>query len=794
MNVPHIPPRWSKLLRDVALEKERVALMFAALVASLIAIATVLGAWQILRREIRANYLATQPAMATLEVEGGIDDDLLAKVRDRPEILQAEARDVLQCRVQVGEEWLPLLVFASESLTDLRLNRFFPERGAWPAAEGTLLLERNALPILGADIGTRLRVRLPEAGVKEIAVTGVVHDPGLPPAYQERQGYAYASTESLRGWGEDPRLHELRIAFRGTDLNTVEVRRLAETLATDLVMDGVRIEEIRVPPFERHPHQTQMETILVALLLFTALALVLSSVLVATTLSGWLARQTRELAVMKAVGATSLQISGIYLAFVAALGAVACLVAWPLGGRGAILFAERISSLLNFGVNDASLGLAHPAVLVLAGIAVPLLVAWVPIRAASRASVREAMADWGAAVSKAGSWGERMPGIVRRLVRRPRRLALSLLLLGSSGAIFMTALNVREGWTENLAKIWRTRHYDIEIRFRVPQSVSELEALEGIPGIVQVEPWSWNPASLARPGRIEMVQVWPDKGHGSFSLMGIPTDTRLVSFPVIRGRWLRETDSTGTMLNHFAWAQAGKPEIGTSIHVGLDGRILAVTVVGVIEEVGSPALAYLTSGAFAELAGTEGRSRMVRVVTSAETPSERAEILRDLERVMEERAMPVQLALPFSELKTAIGDHMKVLLGALFGLAGIIGLVGVLGLASVTGMGVLERTREFGVLKTLGATPGTILGMVLGEAVLTGALSWILGFALAWPLTWAMDAMIGSLGFLAPLPFVFAPDGPLVWLALVVVVSLVAGWIPASRAGRITVREALVEV
>jgi putative ABC transport system permease protein len=135
-----------------------------------------------------------------------------------------------------------------------------------------------------------------------------------------------------------------------------------------------------------------------------------------------------------------------------------------------------------------------------------------------------------------------------------------------------------------------------------------------------------------------------------------------------------------------------------------------------------------------------------------------------------------------------------VLIGALFGLSALIGLVGILGLISVTGMEVLERTKEFAIMKTLGATPGTILRMVVGQALVTGWLSWLFAVALAVPLTMAMDRLIGSLGFLAPLPMVFRYGGAALVLVAVTILSILSGWIPARRAGRITVREALTEV
>lgn len=781
-------------MRDVVLEKERTLLMFAALVVSLFAIAAIYGGRQILQREIRTNYLSTQPAMCTLEMGEGISADLLDRVRDRADVESAEAHDVIQARVRVGEDWLPMLVFATDSMGGLRLNRYFPERGAWPARPGTFLLERTAAPVLETEVDASILVKLPGGQEQEVVVSGLVHDPGLSPAYQERFGYAYATRATLSQLGLETGLHELRVSFHLDRRDRAEIERHARTLADDLARSGVEVHEIRVPAFEKHPHQLQMETVLLMLLLFACLALFLSAILVATTLSAWLARQTRELAVMKAVGAGKWQIAGIYATFVVVLGGAASLVALPAGAHASVAFAGMISSMLNFTLADVHLTWSNTAIVLVAGVLVPLVVSLFPVWIASRSTVREALTEWGARVPGVGSWGARLPRTLRQLVRRPRRLALSLALLASSGAIFLTSLNVRDGWSANLDKIHAVRHYDVEVRFREPVADSVLAALESVPGIDLVQTWGWSSASLSKKGEIDLVHVWPDKGHGSLALLGLPVPGDLVTFPLIAGRWLRPSDTNGLMLNHIAWIQAGRPEIGSEVAVGSEGRNLAGTLVGVVEEVGSPGVVYLERGVYSRFMANEGRSRMIRVVTAARTPQERSSLLRDLERAMSDRGLPVQMAIPFSELRTAIGDHMKVLIASLFALAGLIAFVGMLGLASVTGMGVMERTREIGILKTLGGTPGRIQRMVVSEALLVGGMSWFLGCVLAVPLTLGMDRLIGSLGFLAPLPLEIPLYGPIVWLVLVIGVSGLAGWIPARRAGNITIVQALAEV
>src|SRR6266540_6583800 len=128
-------PRWQKLLRDLWLTRGRTALMVVAIAVSLFGVGTVLSGYAILTPEISRNYLGTNPASATIELDR-VDEALLAAVRARPGIAAAEARETLTARVQVGpDQWRPLLLFVVPDFNAMRVSTFQREAGAWPPPE-----------------------------------------------------------------------------------------------------------------------------------------------------------------------------------------------------------------------------------------------------------------------------------------------------------------------------------------------------------------------------------------------------------------------------------------------------------------------------------------------------------------------------------------------------------------------------------------------------------------------------------------------------------------------------------
>jgi putative ABC transport system permease protein len=124
-------------------------------------------------------------------------------------------------------------------------------------------------------------------------------------------------------------------------------------------------------------------------------------------------------------------------------------------------------------------------------------------------------------------------------------------------------------------------------------------------------------------------------------------------------------------------------------------------------------------------------------------------------------------------------------------MSSIIGCVGGLGLMTTMSLNVLERRREMGVLRAIGATPRIVWAMVVAEGLVIGLLSWAIAALLAWPVSKVVGNTIVRVMFRSGLDFTFEPVGLVVWLLITVALSAAASFVPAWRASRATVREAL---
>lgn len=777
-------------------------MMIAAVAVSLTTVGTVLTVAAIVGREMPRNYLATHPASATLETSGGVTPDLVAAVRARPGVADVTARTTVMARVRIGDRWRPMLLFVADPADPMTMATFTVERGAWPPPDDTVLLERSGFDMLGVGVGDAISVRIGAGPPRSLTVSGSVHDAGVAPSWQEQTAYGYVTPAAITALGGNPTFDELRVVVSPGGDDATRIAATAQDLASWLATQGHPVSEIRLPPPNQHPHQWQLTVVLLMLGTFGVAAVLLAAVLVAAIVSAMLAEQVRQIGILKAVGARTSQIAAMYTLLPALVGALAAVVAFvptALLGRG---LSAVIAELLNLDLIDQSIPLYVFGLELAAGIILPVVVSLVPIVRASRVTVRQAIDDYGT-----GPQGGRVAGLDRRLagirglsrptllslrntVRRPGRSLLTVAMLAFGGAVFLTGVNTIEAWNSTIDRGLGYRHYDLELRLPQPSSSALIVSTIGaVPGVASVEAWASAPTAAARPGEVDVVRVYPDKGHGSFTLVGLPPDTHLIDFPVLEGRWLRPGDGDAIVLNQTAKAAFPDVRVGDRLALRTADHVTTWRVVGFAQELGSPAMAYVSDTAYATAVSRAGMASLVRIGIAP--GQSRTAVLDRVENAASAASIPVAVSLTTSELRDAIDQHVIVLMAVLVMTALLIATVGTLGLATTMSINVLERTREIGIMHALGALPRTVLRMIAVEGLTVGIVSVPLAFVLSLPLTAIVGSIIGAMSLRVPLTFAVSPIGVLAWLLLILLGSGVASAVPARNASRLSVREAL---
>jgi putative ABC transport system permease protein len=804
-------PRWRKIVGDVVQNQGRIAMMLASIIVGAFTVAAISTAYMILAREINRGYLATNPPNALMDVDR-LDDKAMAIVRNQDGIEFAEASGRHLARIEIRpNEWLPLLLFVSPDFRAQHIGTVNLEAGQWPDSAEGIVIERTALPLAQSVLGGVINVQTSNGTTHKLTVTGVVHDAGVAPAWQQQTVYGYITPATMRLLGESDALRSLKIAVNDSNEpaeTRLKTERIAVGVAEQLKHDGYSVGEIRIPP-RQHPHWGLMRKMVIMLLIFSALTLLLSAVLTATLTASMLAPQVRQIGVMRAIGARNSQIFQLYAGLILAIGIIAVGIAVPLGIFAGRRLAAFSAYNQNLDVGNFSVSPWIYLVQMLAGVGLPLLLAFIPIFNATRRPVRETLNEYGvqsprAATGKFLPWTSRFmrlfpmrsfPAVtlaVRNGVRRKTRLALTIGLLATAGALFITSMNILAAWKQNLIDARIDRHVDIEIRFAKPQPAEAVIAnVTAIAGVKHVEAFAEDAAAVTRSDGLNITRTFPDGGHGSLSVHAIPATSQFITPSLISGRWIEPGNLGKTVINQQALAFFPNAKVGDQIQVKVRGHELQLRIAGIIRERLTGATMYISTESYAHAVGESGVTQALRIGLENADEETAIKIAALAEQSQERAGFKVIESTSQARLGRALAGHLFMLIFILIMMSILMAIVGVLGLSSAMATSVLERTREFAVLRAIGAGNGSILRTVMGEGLFLAALSVLVASVLSIPFTARVATLIGTASLGPAMGVVLSATAIPLWLAIALASASLASGYPARRATRMTIRDAL---
>ena len=318
----------------------------------------------------------------------------------------------------------------------------------------------------------------------------------------------------------------------------------------------------------------------------------------------------------------------------------------------------------------------------------------------------------------------------------------------------------------------------------------DLHVIENVKGV------KWAIGFLIKQGKAE----YKDEVGIGFGIGSNPEDLELLqeiqSFEIKEGRDLKEGDKFKVVVgyNHIYGDIWNKPmQVGSTMQIeGYDFK-----VIGVLKKIGNPiddGSLYVTKDILKEILNVEDEESQIMVKTAEGfEPSEVAETIeRKLRKSRGEKEDQETFSVQTSEQLLGVFQNIfAVVQGVLVGIAGISLLVGGVGIMNTMYTAVLERTKEIGTMKAIGAKNSQILLLFLLESGLLGLVGGLIGVGIGISLAKGAEYLAGVY---IGTPLLQASMNPVIMIGALIfsfVIGTLSGIAPAYQASKLKPAEAL---
>ncbi len=790
---------WYKIVRDLWDNKGRTLQVVLIIGLGAAAIGMILGTRNVMIAGMQSIWVDAHPAMIDIGADPPITDDELIVLQHVDGVAKIEGMNstAIEWRLSPQAEWKQGGLTARADYARQTFNVLDLESGQWPR-ERDVAVERGSDTFFGIPNNAKVYLRISKQ-VHEVQVKGVVYNPLSQPAAFGGSAQFYITRDTFEQWIGTRDFATIMVSAPRWDRPAVT--DLADRLQEKLTKQG-KTSNRQITDPNKHFFQDTIDGLFSLLTILAVLTLVLGLLLVYNTMSALISRQVDQIGVLKAVGARTWQILLLFLLTVLIYGVLALLLAVPFGLLGAWAIASSLVS--SFGAAPGPFSISWPALTIMVAITLlaPLVASLVPIFSGARITVREAITTYGlntrvGLIERVGArlrWVSRMVLLsLSNAFRNKGRVFRTQIVLVLSGLVFMMVLSFRDTVIYTVNDVMFsilgadvTFILDHPYRFDVVESVAKAN-----PSVSGVELWTLRSATIRPATRAE------SKDDKSTLLFGVPLPTSMYGYQLRGGRWLQPDDSYAIVLNQKLASDVGvKVGDWVTLKYGENDE-RNWQVVGLIFDPVLTTSSNVPRDILLRDLHEVGRGNTVWLKTQTQDPAAQIVAAKALREYFDQASIklsPVRGVFALGDATTEVAGTLiaqfNFIVALLALMAVIVGVVGSIALSGTLSLSVLERTREIGVMRAIGASSWTVARLFVGEGLLLGWLSWLIALPLSLP---AGRLMVAALGQAFGLEFVYyyTPQGALLWLGIVTVLSILASWLPARSAIGISVRQSL---
>lgn len=789
---------FKKVWRDLWSNKGRTVMVILSIAVGVMALGMVASGDQLVIDQMAKSHMESNPSHGMLWVAGVIGEDTIRSLKSVPGVADVEgyAEANVRWKTSLDGEWQDGHIIAYPDFETQKYDHLILQSGIWPsgnfvATEG-VHIDSFGVPDVGGTIYFEINER-----ARKMTIGGTARNPFEWPLPFGQNAAFYVTQEAFQKMAGFYGANRLRITLE--DYSEDNFFTAADRINEKLKKMGLSVGYSEALHPEEHYLQEMIDGVGMVLTVMAAASLGLSVILVINTMNALIAQQIPQIGIMKAIGGTRRQIITLYLSAIFVYGFFSLAIAVPLGAYAGNALAQWMLYLLN--VPEISFRILPEvfAIQIFVGLFTPLLAGLYPILHGVGIPAARAISQTGLG---RGEYGRRLidqvmakiRGIprmaalsLRNTFRRPGRVILTLLTLTISGAFFIMVYSTQYSFEQTIDSIFAGFGYEVQLSFGQYQRIDEvIPLIEARPNVKNAEMWSFWTTDARTPGA-----TGPGSEYEIF-LRGVPSNSPFFQPELTAGRMLDPRDDRAILLNQKVAGKMGV-EVGDEIIIDIPGTgDTRWTVVGLVFDLNGrdQNTAFTNIDVLNRAIHNVGRSAVAMVQTTSSSLDVQQAVEADLREFFETQGVEITYSAVSIEDREQASAQFGVLTQVLMIMTILMAVVGSFGLSGTLSINVIERRREIGVMRAVGASSRDVGFIFTGEGLMLGLTSWMLSI----PIGLSMGPyFVTTLGKVIDFPgqYYAGTTGIWIWLGIVVVLSILASWVPARRATRISVNESL---
>lgn len=809
-----------KILADVRARKGRTFLVSLSILVGVFGASLMIGIGDIIGSQLRADLHPEELPMLTVSLSLPEGTTTLEDNRALVRTLVAETHAVAAMGQVFAEvDWRTpedadrlaegMLITYSEPLDQLPLEPITRlMSGSFPApGEREIVVEQRFADEFGLGVGDLVvfprRDRVGEPVQWKIA--GVVYAPYVATQVDDPELLMFANYAQAQEIAEITDLDVISVRYETFDMAYRTMDTVIRLIGSE---SPYVVEDVFLDDPDNSLKMQEVNDVVGVTNMLGIISVVVSGFLVINVTNAIVVEQRRQIGIMKSLGATRLETFLVYAGMALTYGVIGTTLGILLAIPATASMASGLANLSETYIGGFRLSARGIGIGVAMGLLMPVLVTIIPVLNGTRVTILEALTDlgissrWGQGpVARLLRWLPLPIGIRQALsntVQKRGRLALTIITLTLAAGSFMGVTAAYSSVGNLVETAFAQFDYDLKIYPRGVHSLPEIEALLKAEGIaydrltsgvelaVGLEGYK-NPESSVESSQIGVTGI--DPANSPYRLDLREGDGWQAGVDCLAQ--LETPECRSVILSYTVADQIGK-KVGDTVFISGGGASYPFLVVGIDNiPVDTVYFRWDVLAALAEYVNANGQPvpNVFFLKMAGDDPSaeEVDALIGRIESVLLARGTQAGFDnQPENEAEEQEGLDIFAMVFNM--MSALLAIVGGIGLLAVLSMAVLERQKEIGVMRSLGAGSGAIISQFLTEGVLVGIIAWALGVPLSF---WLAPVLIDSLPFSTTIDFSYPPEIILMGLVGVVLFAALASLWPSVAASRKTVSEIL---